>query len=126
MKPKFNQSIRALNALPFLVVFSCFIGHTSAATIKKANNTNALNTTTSWGGGVVPGASDIALWESTVAAANTTTLGADLTWQGIKISTTAAGGGNVGGLVTINGTNTLTLGAAANDIDLGRACPSPR
>ena len=33
-----------------------------AATINKADNTNELNLTTSWTGGVVPATADIALW----------------------------------------------------------------
>lgn len=119
MKPKFTSPFSGHKALPALVVVSCLCGHAAAATIKKANNNTALNVGTSWVGGVVPGEGDIALWESTVTGANTTSIGANTLWQGIKISTTAGGGGNVGGAVTINGTSILTLGAAATDIDLG-------
>ncbi len=81
----------------------------------KANNTDNLNLASSWTGGFVP-VGGIAEWEGTVLAANTTSLGADLTFSGIKIS-------NPGGLVTVNspGGFTLTLGAAAVDLDLSAA-----
>jgi fibronectin-binding autotransporter adhesin len=87
---------------------------TSTPAIVKANNTNNLNLGTSWVGNVAPSSSDVAKWNSTVTTANTTALGADLTWAGIAIE-------NPSGLVTINGTNTLTLGAATTDIDLSTA-----
>ncbi|MEI7898983.1 MAG: autotransporter-associated beta strand repeat-containing protein [bacterium] len=80
-----------------------------ADTISKANNANNLNLTTSWTGGVVPGAADIAQWTNTVTTANTTVLGAGLSWAGIKIA-------NPGGLVTINAGNTLTNGTSGIDL----------
>jgi fibronectin-binding autotransporter adhesin len=86
----------------------------TAASVVKANNTNNLNLGTSWVGGTAPDSTKIAIWNDTVTAANTTVLGADATWAGISIL-------NPNGLVTINGSNTLTLGAAAIDIDLGTA-----
>lgn len=76
------------------------------AQIVKANNADNLNLTTSWVGGVVPGAATIATWDATVTAANSTLLGANLTWGGISIT-------NPGGLVTIGGSNRLTLAGAA-------------
>jgi autotransporter-associated beta strand protein len=79
----------------------------------KADNANDLNNPLSWTNGV-PSPSQSAIWDNTVAAANTCDLGGDLTWAGISIL-------NPGGLVTINGSNTLTLGAAAKDIDLSTA-----
>lgn len=83
--------------------------------MSKANNTTALNVAGSWSGGVVPGTSDTPVWNNTVAVANTTnSLGADTTWGGMAVR-------NPGGLVTINAGNTLTLGAAATDIDLSAA-----
>ena len=81
-----------------------------AATISKADNTDNLNLTTSWAGAAVPGAADIAQWTSTVAAGNTTaSLGADLSWLGIKIV-------GPGGAVTLNPGNTLTVGASGIDL----------
>ena len=64
-------------------------------------------------GGVLPVATR-AIWDSTVAGANTTLLGGDLTFPGIVVS-------NPGGLVTIDPGNTLTLGAAVVDLDLSAA-----
>jgi len=78
-------------------------GTAQAATISKTDNTDNLNLTTSWVGGVVPSTNDIAWWTNTVTAANSTVLGANQSWYGIRIS-------NPGGLVTIGGANTLTLG----------------
>jgi len=77
----------------------------------KGNNTINLNQTTSWAGGVVPTSSDVAVWDDTVTAANTTALGGNLSWQGIRI-----GGTTRTGLVTINATNTLTLGSSGIDM----------
>ena len=84
----------------------------AAATLTKANNINNLNSTSSWVGGVVPGSTDIALWNSTVTGANTVSLGADLNFGEIQIT-------NPAGLVTINAGNTLTLsGVSGIGIDM--------
>lgn len=80
----------------------------------KANNTTNLNVGTSWVGGQAPGSAATAVWNSTVTTANTTVLGADLIWAGITVQ-------NPTGTVTIGAGNTLTLGAAANDINLSTA-----
>ena len=77
----------------------------------KANNTTNLDQTGSWTLGVVPGSGDVAVWDDTVTAANTTALGSNLSWQGIRI-----GGTTRTGLVTINAGNTLTLGNAGIDM----------
>lgn len=82
-----------------------------AADILKANNTDPLDLPTSWVGGVVPGAADVAVWDATVLAANTTTLFVDTSWQGLKLLTP-------GGTVTISNGSTLTLGAAGIDASL--------
>ncbi len=80
-----------------------------AAPISKADNTDNLNLTTSWTGGVVPGASDVATWDATVTGANTTVLGADLSFGGLAVT-------NPGGAVTIGAGNTLTLGTGGIDM----------
>jgi len=80
----------------------------------KANNSNNLHLGTSWVGGVAPTFADRAKWDNTVTGANTTVLGADLTWGGIVIA-------NPTGPVTINQGNTLSLGAGLVDIDLSAA-----
>lgn len=90
----------------------------TAVTIVKANNTNNLNLGTSWVGGTAPTGGEYAKWDSTVTSANTTVLGADLTWAGLVIE-------NPNGLVTIGGANTLTLGAADTDIDMSTTPVNP-
>jgi autotransporter-associated beta strand protein len=82
--------------------------------VVKADNASNLNLTTSWVGGAAPAISDIAKWTSAVTSANTTVLGADVTWAGIAIE-------NPGGPVTIDAGSTLTLGAATVDIDMNAA-----
>ena len=102
---------RALS-LPILVAAATLAPLSShAADVVKANNTTALNVGTSWVGGAVLGTSDVAVWNSTVTGANTSVLGADLSWQGIRIA-------NPGGAIVIGAvaTNTLTLGSAGIDM----------
>ena len=79
------------------------------ATYLKKYNTDNLNLTSSWVTSAVPTSTDIGKWDSTVAAANTTSLGADLTWQGVIIA-------NPAGLVTINAGNTLNIGSSGIDL----------
>jgi len=95
--------------LPLLALAGALVSTAQAADITKANNTNNLNLGTSWGGGTAPGSTDVALWDSTVAGANTAALGANLSWQGIRIA-------NPGGAVTITAANTLTLSSAGIDM----------
>ena len=82
-----------------------------ASTIIKTNNTDNLNLTTSWVGGVVPGPLDAAKWDSTVTGANSVALGANTIWGGIIIT-------NPGGPVTITAGNTLTLGPLGIDMSM--------
>jgi len=86
----------------------------NGAVIVKANNTSALNLTTSWTNSVVPGFADVATWTNTVTGANSDLLGADLSWLGIRIF-------NPGGLVTIGAGNTLTLGKSGIDMSAATA-----
>lgn len=92
----------------FLSIFSNPI-NVFASTITKANNATDLNVGTSWTGGAAPGSSDIASWTNTVTGANTVSLGADTSWQGISIV-------GPGGLVTMSAGNTLTLGTSGIDM----------
>src|SRR5260370_20775955 len=103
-----------MNTQAIKISFTCLAVLVSAAclragTITKANNTDNLNLTTSWVGGVVPGALDVAKWDSTVTSPNSVALGADMSLGGIIIT-------NPGGAVTITAGNTLTTGA--NGIDM--------
>ena len=101
--------MRTRNALTIILTIGMLIATSAHAEIKKADNTDALNLPGSWLLGAVPTAADIAEWDSTVLGANTTVLGGDLNWQGVKIS-------DPGGNVLINAGNTLTLGASGIDM----------
>ncbi len=94
--------------------FDNYASATFGTPIVKANNSNNLDLGTSWLGGVAPTSADRAKWDSTVTGANTTSLGADLSFAGIVIA-------NPTGPVTINPGNTLSLGAGLVDIDLSAA-----
>jgi fibronectin-binding autotransporter adhesin len=97
------------------LAYALMAGSAHATTRTKANNTTNLNLTGSWSGGVVPGSGDIALWDATVTAANTVSLGTDLNFGEIQIT-------NPGGNVTINAGNTLTLsGVSGVGIDMSSA-----
>ena len=107
MKPKFatNPILRALLAAalvgsPVSVV---------AAIRTKLDNTNNLNLSTSWSGGLIPGAFDVASWDSSVTGANSTLLGSNLSFGGIAVTTP-------GGAVTIGAGNVLTLGSSGIDL----------
>ena len=114
-KPTYQVPIRSLSSLiagcvVLMLAVLAGIQPARAAVIVKANNTANLNLGTSWVGGVVPGAGDVAAWDSTVTGANATSLGASTNWLGIKIL-------NPGGLVQINADgNTLTNGTAGIDM----------
>ena len=87
----------------------------TVATIVKADNSDPLNTGTSWVGGSVPGGAGIGTWNNTVSLANTTSaLGGNLTLGGIAIADPA-------GPITISAGNTLTLGGLPLDIDMSAA-----
>lgn len=79
-------------------------GRGFAADIVKANNVDDLGAVTSWVGGILPGVSDIAVWDSTVTSANESTQGTTSTWGGIRI---ADPGGTVG--IRLTASRTLTL-----------------
>jgi autotransporter-associated beta strand protein len=103
-----------------LVIFG---GSAHAIDIVKDNNTNALNLGTAWVGGTGPSAADVGLWNNTVSATNAagsptiTALGADLSWQGIRVA-------NVGGTANTGNTTSgvqITNGSSANTLTLGTA-----
>lgn len=83
----------------FVLLVAASFAH--GASITKANNADDLNLTSSWLGSVVPGAGDVAVWSTYLPAP--VLLGADLSWLGINVY-------NPTGVVTISGSNTLTLG----------------
>jgi autotransporter-associated beta strand protein len=80
-----------------------------AALITHANSNTNLNTTTSWTGAVIPIAWDVAQWNNTSSAANnTSSLGGNLGFAGLKVTDTQ-------GSVTLNG-NVLTVGTYGIDL----------
>ena len=96
-----------------VLLFSLVVATLSFAqaqtSVSKSTNTTALNLTNSWIGNTVPGTSDVAVWDSAVTNANSVSLGANLSFGGIRIT-------NPGGTVTINTGNTLTLGSSGIDM----------
>src|ERR1035437_5390274 len=105
-------SLIAWRAVLMLAVFTGIqLAH--ASVLVKADNTANLNLTTAWANNVVPGINDIAQWDSTVSANNTTNnLGASTTWNGIRII-------NPGGPVQINADgSTLTNGTSGIDMSV--------
>lgn len=79
----------------------------------KANNQLPLNDPSSWTDHV-PTATEVAKWDNTVLAANTTDPGEDLIFGGIAIL-------NPLGPVTVNAGNTVTVGSELIDLDLSAA-----
>jgi autotransporter-associated beta strand protein len=113
----FHKTLARILALGGLLAGATAFG----ANVNKDNNTDDLNLGTSWVGGLPPTSSDVALWDSTVAADNTTLLAANTNWAGVKIL-------NPGGPVTINSTSTnanasasLTLGASGLNLSSASA-----
>ena len=102
---------RMLMAAFFVVGLGLMQG-AEAADFSKDDNATALNDDASWVGTGVPGASDTAVWDSTVTSANNAALGADTSWLGVRIL-------SPGGLVTIGtGASILTLGTGGIDMSL--------
>jgi fibronectin-binding autotransporter adhesin len=106
MKPTLPRGTRA--ALLTCAVFCTTAFQAQSATITKADNTDALNLTTSWVGGVAPTAADTALWDSTVTGANSSALGANLAVYGVQVT-------SPGGAIALTG-NTLTTGKGGIDL----------
>ena len=89
-----------------------FLVPAKAADVTKANNVTPLNTGGSWVGSNAPTVTDVAVWDATVPAANTTQLGGSVSWQGIRVS-------NPGGTIIAadaGSANTLTLGVGGVDM----------
>ncbi len=103
----------------YLTAMFCF-GMVSAQAASITNNDTGgnLSVGTSWIGGVAPGSGDIAVWDSTITAANpafaTSALGANTNWAGLKILNPAVP-------IVISAGNTLSLGASGLDMSLATA-----
>lgn len=91
----------------------------NAGNVTKANNTGALNAGASWVGGVVPGNSDVAVWDATITDPNSATndLGANATWGGIKILNPVA----AAAITTNSAAATLTLNGLGIDMSSATA-----
>jgi hypothetical protein len=96
----------------------------NGAEIPKLPNTTAINLPASWSTGVVPGPTDVGLWNNLITAtvnntANLPTLGADLSLGGIKV-TSVGGTRNLGtnyiGYFSPSPSKTLTIGAPGFDL----------
>jgi len=108
-----------IHLFPFLpaavAAFAVGCGVSSAAEVQKADNTLSLTTSTSWVGGAIPGASDVAVWGSTLTADRSNALGGNQSWAGIKVTNPA------GSLYTIANTASGTLSLGASGIDMSAA-----
>jgi len=93
-------------------MLSLGLGSAHAQTTITNADGAALNATTSWLGGVVPGPANIAVWDHTVQVNSSFTLGSNTAWAGIQIFDPALP-------IMINAGNSLTNGASG--IDLSRA-----
>ena len=107
------------------ITFACPTNLGSAFT--KANNMIPLNQPASWVNNALPGASEYAVWDSTVEAANTTnSLGDSLSWGGISIlnpsgPVTLTGGGS--NTLTLNGVSGIGIDMSGASQDLTVNCP---
>jgi fibronectin-binding autotransporter adhesin len=105
-----NRRLSSILLGSSLIVFTA-TAH--AGDVIKAANTNALNLGTSWTGGTAPISTDIAVWDSTITAGNSSALSADVSWGGIKVS-------NVGGTQNNGGgTNSVQITTSGSQITLG-------
>ena len=64
MKVSFATVLKPCFAL--MLAGAILLPQRSSANVTKTNNSNALNTGASWVGGVVPGASDVMIFDSTL------------------------------------------------------------
>ena len=99
-----------------ITLFTTLVAPKALADKYKTNNIIFLNQAASWTNNAVPDGTEFGVWNAIVTAPNTTnTLGADMTWGGVKIS-------NPGASICINGSNTLTLDGVTNvGVDMGNA-----
>ncbi|MCR5838668.1 MAG: hypothetical protein K6G94_03435, partial [Kiritimatiellae bacterium] len=86
-----------------------------AAEIFKADNNDDLNLTSSWVGGVVPGADDIAQWPLVPTKNMASAIGAPWSVAGIVVTNGSDSTAYNNYTVTINGMDTLTLGSQGLD-----------
>lgn len=109
VSPRISLLVLSRQVLLFAAAASITGGAVTASAqtaINKANSYNNLATGSDWTGSVVPGANNIAVWNSLAGTPFLEPLGTNLTWDGIQIS-------NPSGPVIISADgNTLTNGSA--------------
>lgn len=110
--PIFGSKTRKISFFFVAVFLSTLVTPAPAATITRGGSNKNLNRKQAWDGGRVPGAGDIAAWDS--GSNGTSTLGGNLSWLGIQILSGT-------GAITINGNNTLTLGTSGIDMSAATA-----
>ncbi|MDR3456660.1 MAG: autotransporter-associated beta strand repeat-containing protein [Verrucomicrobiae bacterium] len=112
--------MKKLHSIKFLALgLLAAAGAASGAGIYKADNGTALNLGSSWVNNLAPGAGDIAVWDSTVSAANATNSpGANLAWRGIQILNPGAPVQITSGFTLTNGAGGIDLSQAAQDLNL--------
>lgn len=100
-------------AILTVVILAALAAPNAFADKYKAGNTNILLLASSWTNNAVPTATEFGVWSSIVTGPMTNTLGADMTWGGIKIL-------DPGGPISIAADgNTLTLnGVSGTGIDM--------
>lgn len=112
-----NRLHRLKSHAPTVVLSIAVVGlnlsSDAQADVVKANNSTALNDPNSYTPAGVPTAGDRIILDSTVAANQTPSLGGDLSILGIYLDP------SFGRVLTIGGSDSLTLGAAGIDIDSG-------
>lgn len=118
MKPKRRILV------PVLFVGTGLYLSASGAEITKLQNTNQLDNGASWSGGVVPGASDVMLWNATYTTPGATgtlaAIGSNLSVAGIKV--TDVGGTRNAATTMVGYQNTgsaiLTIGSGGIDLSV--------
>lgn len=91
------------------------LGSLHAADIIKANNTTALNDASSWQGGVLPTANDIAVFNATSATGGVSVpVGGNVTFQGIRVEANP-------GTVTISGLVAQTINLGSGGLNFANA-----
>jgi len=108
------QTTKNIKIAWLLAMLLCFSLGSAQAVLYKADNANNLNVGASWVLGGVPGATDVAGWDSTVQVNTNSALGGNLSWAGIQIL-------NPGNGIAISPGNTLTLGASGIDLSSATA-----
>jgi hypothetical protein len=108
-RARLSSAARWTRLLPLFLGSGLILsGPLSAQVTFKANNTAPLQDPSSWVEGIVPDGSTMAVWDSRVTGANSSSLGESATWRGIRLL-------NPGGAVNISGA-TLILGAGGLDL----------